>query len=141
MPTDDALSHAALDALFAATPSTKPKHDSLDAADVDALFAGTAPKTFIVRETCDNCHLSTEPVLAFGGISDFQMPVPAGSSLAMDLAVLRNRLHRDEILLCYPCVDALGEPRGGQRKAKIVNTTKSPDVGDNERPRLFAVER
>jgi hypothetical protein len=136
-----ALSLVDVDALFANDATARPKREGVAADEVDALFAGKAPKSFLLRETCDNCHLSTEPVLAFGGDDPFEMPVPIGSPLAMDLAVLRNRLQRDEILLCYPCVDALQAPPGGERKPKIVITAKRPDVGDNERPRLFAVER
>jgi len=110
-------------------------------ADVDALFAGKAPKSFITRDTCDNCHLSTEPALAFGGDDPFEMPVTTGSSLALDLAVLRHRLKRNEVILCYPCVDALQRPVGHSAPQRIVKRTRQPDVGDNERPRLFAVER
>ena len=141
MPTSKSLDDAAIDALFATSSKPRAKRDALGDADVDALFAGKAPKSFITRDTCDNCHLSTEPALAFGGDDPFEMPVAAGSSLALDLAVLRHRLGRDEIILCYPCVDVLQLPPGRQRPPKIVKHTKAPDLGDNERPRLFAVER
>ena len=141
MPVERSLSLDDVDALFANTERVKPQRASLGDADVDALFAGKAPKSFITRDTCDNCHLSTEPALAFGGDDPFEMPVAAGSSLALDLAVLRHRLGRDEIILCYPCVDVLQLPPGRQRPPKIVKHTKAPDLGDNERPRLFAVER
>ena len=141
MPTSKPLDDAAIDALFATSSKPRAKRDALGDADVDALFAGKAPKSFIVRDTCDNCHLSTEPALEFGGDSGFEMPVAAGSPLAMDLAVLRHRLGREAVILCYPCVDALERPPGGARTPKIVQHTKTSDIGDNERPRLFAVER
>jgi hypothetical protein len=141
VPKPDPLSLDDVDALFAASSKPKPKRDTLGDADVDALFAGKTPKQFIVRDTCDNCHLATEPALAFGGDDPFEMPVAAGSPLALDLAVLRHRLKRSEVILCYPCVDALERPVGHSAPAKIVKHTKAPDVGDNERPRLFAVER
>lgn len=116
---------------------TVASRNQLTEDEVNALFSGKAVASFTPRERCDNCAITYDAVLEFGGDLGLEMPVDEGGDLARELSILRDRLHRRRIVLCYSCVDALQTPPGGPRRVVTLRSTRQPNPAGVKTSRLF----